>query len=332
MAARYFGPGKQASPIHANLMHYYKTPQPYGAAAYAELGEGKPAPAPTPARSGRRRLNPLAALAGVLVPWMIFATVFGVMAFSVHYSSEQLCYLVLLAAFVVVLLFGFSAVNAFRRRGQGQDPVWHFFLFNTGLLGWMLGSICGHEIYSRNMRPFYDMNRLNEYADIDPTATRGQQLMDAGKIRFAPGAQLDFLHSMTFKDLQSYCVAPLTRVDANGTARRTASYDFWAVGLNCCDEWNGFRCGEFNNPRARAGLRLMREDLKPMYRLAVQQAEAAYNIRARHPVLLHWVEDPDAEAKAYAEDGARYFSMGLLCFFGFQLFAVLAVIITMFTD
>lgn len=55
----------------------------------------------------------------------------------------------------------------------------------------------------------------------------------------------------------------------NGNAA-LATYDFWAVGLNCCSGVSSdFRCGEFNNQHARSGLRLMRDDQRPFYRQAL---------------------------------------------------------------
>ena len=39
--------------------------------------------------------------------------------------------------------------------------------------------------------------------------------------------------------------------------------------------------GEYNNPGAHSGLRLLDDEQRPFYRLAVEQAEAAYSLKAR---------------------------------------------------
>ena len=42
-----------------------------------------------------------------------------------------------------------------------------------------------------------------------------------------------------------------------------STYDFWAVGVNCCGAAADFKCGEFSNPKAHAGLRLMSDEQRP---------------------------------------------------------------------
>eukprot|EP00438_Fugacium_kawagutii_P029114 Skav233711 [mRNA] locus=scaffold2120:100002:105477:+ [translate_table: standard] len=119
-------------------------------------------------------------------------------------------------------------------------------------------------------------------AKVNPGREKGQQLMDAGRVYFEDGTGLDTSKSMAFRNLDRYCVAPIV---------------FGQVGVNCCSGTTAdFRCGEFDNPKARSGLRLMRqmpraggletasermtvtlnqgEDQRPFFRLAVQQAEA----------------------------------------------------------
>lgn len=55
-----------------------------------------------------------------------------------------------------------------------------------------------------------------------------------------------------------------------------------------------FHCDHFNNPHANGGYRLMTDNDRPFYRLAVQQAEATYKIRAVHPLFFEWAIDPIA--------------------------------------
>jgi len=123
---------------------------------------------------------------------------------------------------------------------------------------------------------------------------------------------------MGFKNLETYCVAPIVIGD-----QPLARYDFWAVGLNCCSGNSGdFHCGEFSNPSAQAGLRLMNDDDRAFYRLAVQQAEATYTIEATHPIFFQWMQDPLSELASYQDDGMKLYFYSVFAFFGLQLFLV----------
>merc|ERR1719254_368339 len=82
----------------------------------------------------------------------------------------------------------------------------------------------------------------------------------------------------------------MNKPTGNGTeaAPRLLSYDFWAVGTNCCGEPpnDDFECGEYSNPLARAGLRVLAgESENDLYMSAVKQAEANYGIRAANPLF-----------------------------------------------
>ena len=140
---------------------------------------------------------------------------------------------------------------------------------------------------------------------------------------FADGAKLDGTKAMGFKNLDLYCVAPI--VNGNEVM---STYDFWAVGLNCCSGVSSdFRCGEFNSPHARAGLRLMRDDQRPFFRLAVQQATAAYHIKSTHPLFFYWLQDPVGEMTAYRDDGFKYYLLGIFTHFAFNLFCCTVAVV-----
>lgn len=268
----------------------------------------------------RRRINLVAICVNIFLPWALFSAVFAAMSFSCHYKHPALSWLVVVLGFVAVCI---SGLLAHRTRMRDRDPMWYTFSTLALLFAVVVGTIVGDMNYWFNMQPFYDIENLNTYPSVNPAREKGQQLMDAGRVYFADGAALDTRKAIGFKNLDLYCVAPIVQGD-----EQLSSYDFWAVGINCCSGVSSdFRCGEFNNPHARSGLRLMRDDQRPFFRLAVQQAEAAYNIKATHPLFFYWMQDPVAEMNAYRDNGFKYYLLGMFTHFAFNLFCVVCAVV-----
>jgi len=259
----------------------------------------------------------------LIVPWFVFALVYTLEFMPLHYHSPQIVNLFVLAAAMGCVCLCILAANAWRRRLEGTDPFWHIFLAVTAILGLVVGFIGGLKNFEDNVMPYMDISNLNAYSGIDPSVSTGQQMMDAGRIKFTAGSQLNTKLSMGFKNLETYCVAPVV---ANASAKPD-TYDFWAVGLNCCSgHLPDFHCGEFSNPNAVSGVRLMREDYRGYFNLAVQQAEAAYNIKAEHPIFVYWLQEPLTEINAYQDDAYRVFLAGLGVSMGVQLFLLLVAL------
>jgi len=282
------------------------------------LGEAKEPSVFAPGK--RRRMNLVAVIGNIFLPWFLFAIVYACVSFKFHYNHPTLTSLFVLAGFCPALATGYYAYVA---KARDADPMWFTFSALSFFIAACLAFVLGDMNFYVNMHPFYDIENLNTYPSVNPAREKGQQMMDAGRVYFADGTALDPNKAMGFKNLDLYCVAPIV----NGNAQ-LASYDFWAVGVNCCSGVSSdFRCGEFNNPRARAGLRLMRGDQRPFFRLAVQQAEAAYNIKAAHPIFFSWMQDPVAEVNSYRDAGYKYFLLGVFSHFAFNVFCVICAMI-----
>jgi len=71
----------------------------------------------------------------------------------------------------------------------------------------------------------------------------------------------------------------------------------------------------------------MRDDLRAYFRLAVQQAEAAYDIKANHPIFMYWMEDPWNEVLAYEHAAYRTWISSSLAYLGVQLMLVVVGIL-----
>lgn len=271
-------------------------------------------------RGQRRRLNACPLLLCLLVPWALFTVMYVVTSFELHYEQPSLCNLLVALGFLAVVGVGGLAVSTRVKwlSNADHEPTWLFFLAITMFLAWVLGMALGTENYSANMRPYYDMNNLNEYGDVSVKSMRGQQLMDAGIVDFANGTKLDITKSMGFKSNTVYCVAPITMGTEN-----LPTYDFWAVGTGCCSGSQAdFHCAGWNAPKAHGGLRLMSDGSRAFYRLAVQQAEAAYKIKAVHPLFFSWVDDAHSRVESWRTKGKSECVMWVLGYFILQCFLV----------
>lgn len=265
-------------------------------------------------RSNRKRLNCCGILVAIVVPWILFIAVFGLMSFSMRYHFPVPCFLLLALLFVITvggsaLLAYVSQMRKIREPDDENEPMWYWFLCVTCLLAIVCGTVAGSINYGSNMRTCYDMENLAMYYDVNPGLYVGQQMVDAGRINFARNTFVDVTKSMGFKDSDMYCVAPI--VNQNMTLN--TFHDFWVVGINCCSgKQADFHCTGYNNPNYYGGLRLMNDAERPFYRLAVQQAEATYKISTRKP--LFFVRSTDTEP--YVADlhrlGRNMFAMGII--------------------
>jgi len=298
---------------------YGATPPIYGGDAQFQPYDG---PMKSPFARGRKSANFTTMAMVLFLPFLVFLAVYALLTFSIHYQIPSLSYVFCALLLIVVLVFGYLAYSTMMKHTEETpEAAWALLLFATGLFAWLVGLVCGLLNYNMNMVPYFDITNLNVYPAVDPAVNRGQQLMDAGRVIFTPGSHLDITKSMGFRNLNMYCVAPV----ASSKGRSNRTFDFWAVGLNCCSgHAPDFHCGEYNNPLAFSGLRLMRKEQRAFFRLAVQQAEAAYNIHAPHPMFFYWMQDPIAEVNAYQDSGYKAFVIGIIAFFAFQLFVVIA--------
>lgn len=208
--------------------------------------------------------------------------------------------------------------SAWQRLGEG------LFLFAT-----IFAIVAGELNYWHFNQPFFFLESLKTYSNVDPLEVDGVRLMDAGKVHFAEGSRLELDMGMSYTSWDVYCVVPITSQSAmSGAGAQLETYDMWAVGVNCCSSGDtNFHCGEWNNHRARAGLRQTSEAQRNFFRLAVSQAEAAYAIRSPHPVFFYWVEDPIKEESFLFQEGFRNWIYANFLHFAVNTFFVVMFIL-----
>jgi len=262
-------------------------------------------------------MNVVPMLLNILVPWGIFTFLCGLCSSWLMYAQPGFVWIIILLVFAG---WGWSINNALRARRNDPDPTWYSYLALFVGIALVAGTLCGLMIFEELTRPYFALRDLKTIKNLDVGRELGQNVMDAGVVHFAKGTALDGLKSWHFKNGQLYCVAPLVM---NNTQPSSQSYDFWAVGTECCSaSTSDFRCGGWSMADAAGALRLTSDGDVPFYRLAVKQAETLYGIVATHPIFFKFSVDPVGEVNLYKALSYKYFMFMVSCAFVFSLFFV----------
>ncbi|CAE7251994.1 unnamed protein product [Symbiodinium natans] len=291
------------------------------------MGPSKPLMGPPQAMT-RQRVNLVGIIMALFVPWFVFIAICGLWSFKLRYISPGVVIAITVSLGVLLGLYTLYRVQLscravifghFHLVETGRFAVWLLFIAVTASIAFVLGLLMGSYNYQTNMRSIFDVVSLNSYVEVNPSTMRGQELMDAGKVQFVAGAGLDVRLANGFKNTDVFCVAPIT---VNNLV--LASYDFWAVGKNCCsDQQADFKCGAYNSDGPKGGLRITSDEDRDFYRLAVQQAESAYAIKAIHPLFFEWTADSSKQVQDDERAGYQMFLIGIIGHFAFQAFLVM---------
>lgn len=254
------------------------------------------------APGNRIRMNVVPMFLNLLMPWGVFTFCCGLTSFWVAYSQPAFARLVIL----ILLVFWLGTlIFAVRYRRSSPEPTWYSYASLMFGIAIITGCSLGTSNFEHYMRPFYEIQDLKVIHQLATGVERGQNFMDAGVVYFSHGSHFDGMRSWHFKHRTLYCVAPII---TNSSGPTTQTYDFWAVGKDCCSLGSSdFRCGAWSNPSARSGIRILSQEDTPFYRLAVQQAETLYGIVAAHPLFFEWAEDPLMEVNHWNAQAFKNF-------------------------
>lgn len=250
----------------------------------------------------------------IFIPWGIFVFAMGTQAFYLMYRSPFTCCMIAVGC---ILLWLATVLLAINRRKHDPEPAWYTFFAIVVGVAVFSGLFLGFSIYNQYSFPYYQVKDLKVIRNLDASRERGQNVMDAGLFYFAEGNQIDTRKAWHFKQRTMYCVAPIVM-----GGNQPATYDFWAVGKDCCSvQSSDFRCGAYNNPIARSGIRNMVDADRSFYRLAIEQAAALYGIQSENPIFFEWVTDPVDVVNTWNHTGFRKFMVYSAFAFVLFLFA-----------
>jgi hypothetical protein len=245
-------------------------------------------------RAEKQKVTIAMLLSCLVQPMLVFLITFYAMSFSIRYSSSIIAYVVVALMLLATLRIG-SMANQEKKRA---DSLWLGLIFLLSLVGWFWAALRGNTNFNVYMQPFYQLQQLNVYQSVDPSTSRGNQYMDYGILEFVPTASVDKNFAMAFKNGRTYCAAPVTVAGSS-----PESYDFWAVGSNCCTSKNDFNC--VPETGALSGLRELRDSDRSFYELVVKQAAATYGITVNYPAFFEMVSTPSNQIEEFQVGGYR---------------------------
>lgn len=298
-------------------------------------------------RKHKREQQPLEACIGACLATLLFADVFLALVFSLRYQSYMAALIIgpVLCGLLCVAL----AVVGYIRFRRGAPARALFIMAFAAFGGTLTGYIVGERVWWKYTVNYYNYEDMASYVNVDPGVDVGQSFMDAGTIYFKEESYVLTRKALAFHNGATYCVAPIVRQpvqmlpgQSNPFVLQTVTgyappkagtLDWWAVGTNCCGTTGTdqpFTCGDTESQLARSGLRLLNNEERAMYLLAVQQWSASTGLPVRHPIFFKWVKDPVADMQNYYDQAWYNFFLMLLAvfFIGLIICFVLMIILS----
>lgn len=262
-------------------------------------------------KAGKSNVNVTQALC--IAPVVTFAVT--AVACSFLWSQPILAGAVSLAAFANVIRTGVPP----RAGGAAGLPFESLMAVCMGLMALVAGAVTGLYAYEAYGQSFLAITLGRSYDNV-LASFPGAAYSDGGQFRFASSSTVDTSKALGYRDIQTYCVAPI--VDAGSAQLRRVS--FWAVGIDCCG-WRGdFRCNDAGVEGAKSAVMAADDGIfsrpRTQYIRAATQAAAEYDLTVGDTALfIHWVQDPKKEQwanlfKAVGVDalGTGVFALGTL--------------------
>jgi len=232
-------------------------------------------------------VGPLAAFAGMLLTWSIL-----------QHISVQFCILVTLAWCCVCIGYIYKS-----RRLLLQMRISPVVLGALVFLALAWGFAAGLQGYSLHFRQtIFSYSGTSQLASA---STPGWATADAATISFwkttseetTNGTSVDASRAAGFKDDgHIYCVAPV--MDPKTASADMPRVNFWALGMDCCEPFGYFTCGDSRDIDAGYGVVMLDGGFpcpscnNEQIRLAVGKAESLYGVAsAPGAVFLQWTRN-----------------------------------------
>lgn len=271
----------------------------------------------------RTMLQPTEIFIGTFCPTLVFVYIFRTNLTKMRHSLALETFVITTGIAVLFNLWFSNRMYSSLKRGTCRrwKLVLNVVLWFVIFYAWLQSD----RAYWSYAKSYYDFQSMSSYINVDPSSDRGQTYMDAGQVYFKEGSQVEVSKAIAFQEDVIYCVAPIVQqsLDSGGDKSgasltgnalkvpKSGTVDFWAVGINCCDPSGlNFKCGESNNPLARAGIRVLRDDTRPFFMMAVQEWTAWLRLPSKHPIFFHWVQDPLLQVDNFWFNAMRMFSVG----------------------
>jgi len=262
-----------------------------------------------------------------LLPFSLFAAIVLNYCYIYHHAAFLANIIVYgLAGAVLsglaILMFGCVPIKSHSHK------IWYTGFILNCLFAVIAGVAIGLYTYHSSYFYYWSINAGNSYDNVQPIQVIDDPLSypDASIFTYSQDTKLQLDKALGLHGVDRvYCVVPVTDgsdVDANNVIQ------YFAVGMDCCNDRASFRCDSASDNTAFTGVVVPDQDAvvfgstNEQYRNAITQATAVYDLSVSdNPTLVRWAKDASVIQSEYLREGILTCLYGG-CVFLFVNFAV----------